>query len=73
MCIVTMKSTTAAQIGRRALLRKGIYADIVSVDPALTGNGCTIGLSIPCSDIKRAKSILADNNVIPGRVLGYSG
>lgn len=48
MCIVTMKTMTAAQRARRAANAAGVDCRIVSLDRNMTKNGCAYGLSYPC-------------------------
>ncbi len=58
MCIISIKNLTLAQMAKKILSREGISADIVSVDPNLTKNGCSYGLSFNCTQAYRVKSIL---------------
>ena len=47
MLIVTMNTMTQAMRGRSALEARGIPAEIVGLDPSLTGRGCAYGLRFP--------------------------
>ena len=67
-CIITMKSRTAAERGRRFLPKAG--AVIVSLDPAITGNGCAYGLRLACRDVALLKAELEKNGIPYGQVIG---
>ena len=70
MCIITMKAMTQAQRGQKVLWQKGVESEIVSLDGALTKNGCSYGLSVLSADCKRAENILNEYHVGYGRVIG---
>ena len=67
-CIITMKSRTAAERGRRCLPRVG--AEVVSLDPGITGNGCAFGIRLPCSEAGRMKEELRRQGIPFGTVIG---
>lgn len=58
MCLISIKNLTAAQMAKKALLREGIYSNIVSVDPTLTRSGCSYGLSFNCTEGETARRVL---------------
>ena len=70
-CIITMKSRTAAERGRRCLPRAGSV--IVSLDPGITGNGCAFGLRLPCGEVGRMKDELRRQGIPFGTVIGGYG
>lgn len=70
MCIATVKSTTAAQIAQRALFREGISAEIVSVDPAITERGCTVGIAFSCTDVTKVERIMGRSGIAVGGFIG---
>ena len=70
-CIIAMKSKTAAERGRRCL--PGVGAVIVSLDPGLTGNGCSFGLRLPCGEVFRMKEELRKQGIPFGAVIGGYG
>lgn len=70
MCIATVKSTTAAQIAQRALLKEGISVEIVSVDPAITKRGCTVGIAFPCADVTKVEKIMRRSGIAVGGFIG---
>lgn len=70
-CIITMKSRTAAERGRRAL--PGVGAEIVSLDPGMTRYGCSFGLKLACRDAARLKAALDKQGIPYGEVIGGTG
>ena len=70
MCIVAMKSQTAAERARRAAMSEKIYANIVSIDPSVTRHGCSVGISVPCSEVERLKRIFTARGIRYGDVIG---
>ncbi len=62
-CLITMRSSTYAMKGRRALYEKGIPAETVKLDSELTGRGCTHGIRIDCRNKVAAEVILRENGV----------
>jgi len=70
MCILTMKTMTRAVKARDALAGRGIRAEIVGLDPALTRYGCSYGIRFPSEEEARARRILEEKNVSWGTVLG---
>ena len=44
-CIITVKSRTAAERGKRSYPQAG--ATVVSLDPGVTRHGCSFGLRLP--------------------------
>lgn len=73
MCIVTAKTMTQAQKGKRALSMQKIEAEIVSLDKNLTQNGCAYGVSFPCRFGPAVERILKDSGVAYGEVIGKNG
>ena len=70
MCIAPMKSMTAAQKGKTALNSDGVHAEIVSLDPMLTKNGCAYGLSFNCTDKEKSVRILKTKKIAHGEIIG---
>ncbi len=68
-CIITMKSRTAAERGRR--MQPG--AAVVSLDPGVTRNGCAFGLRLACSEVPRMKAALERQGIPYGEVIGGYG
>lgn len=70
MCIISMKTMTAALRGQRVLLERGIRSEIVSLDASLTKNGCAYGLQFMCRDVSSVERILRDSRINYGEILG---
>ena len=70
-CIITLKSRTSAERGRRSL--PGAGASVVSLDPGLTRGGCSFGLKLPCRSVGRMKSELDRLGIPYGEVIGGHG
>ncbi len=68
MCIISTKTITTAQLAKKVLKRYGIYSDIVSIDPSITKNGCSVGLSFICNDFAKVRRLLDDANISYGEV-----
>ena len=73
MCILTMKTMTRAVKARDVLAGRGIRAEIVSLDPALTRYGCSHGIRIPSAEETHARQLLAEKKIPWGTVLGGAG
>ena len=72
-CIIAMRSQTYAAKGKRVLGKSGIRANIVSIDPTLTKNGCAYGLRIAGKSCHAAVGILDDHHVLHGDMIGNGG
>ena len=70
-CIITMKSRTAAERGRRSL--PGAGAEIVSLDPGMTRYGCAFGIKLPCREVDRMKAAMDRMGIPYGNVIGGNG
>ena len=70
MCIVTMKTMTAAVRAKRAAMSVGINCEIVSLDRNMTKNGCAYGLRYPCHTGEKLLLQLSERGVEYGTVLG---
>ena len=70
-CILTMRTRTAAERGRRSL--PGAGAEIVSLDPGVTRFGCSFGLKLPCKDVARLKASMDRQGIPYGEVIGGAG
>ncbi len=70
MCIASAKNITMAMRIRDALVRGGISAEIVSVDPSLTRRGCAYGVSFPCEYEWQVKRILGARKIEYGDIIG---
>ena len=68
-CIITMKTRTAAERGRR-LLPGSV---VVSLDPGVTRYGCSFGLRLPCGEVPRMKATLERQGIPYGEVIGGYG
>lgn len=73
MCILTMKTMTRAVKARDALAGRGIRAEIVSLDPALTRYGCSYGIRLSREEQQRAVQLLDEKRIPWGTVLGAGG
>ena len=70
MTVISFRSVTAAERARFVLKSRGIFADLVDVDPHLTRRGCTHGLSIPSDAKEEAKRILSKKGIATGDIIG---
>ena len=70
MCIVTMKTMTAAEKARRVANSAGVECRIVSLDRNMTKNGCAYGLSYPCHMGERLLHRFSERGVEYGTVIG---
>ena len=68
-CTLTVSSRTLASKGVRTLVKAGIRAETVTVDPSVTARGCGFGIQIPCADADRAKTILSERGIGTGDLL----
>ncbi|MBR6807033.1 MAG: DUF3343 domain-containing protein [Clostridia bacterium] len=68
--IITMRSETYAAKASKLLTRYGLRCRIVSVDPALTSRGCSVGVAVNYYDVKEVKRLLNGANITFGEVLG---
>lgn len=68
--IIAMRSETLAVKALRLLTRYGIRVRIISVDPALTSRGCSVGIAMNSYDVKRAEALLKTAQISYGEVLG---
>ncbi len=68
MCIVSFKTLTAAQKASVILNWKGVFSQVVSVDPALTKYGCSYGVSFSSGSKETAASILRKSRMTFGEV-----
>lgn len=68
--IIAMRSETGAGKAQRLLSRHGIRCRIVSVDPAFTSRGCSVGIAMSSYDVKEAERLLNSANIFYGEVLG---
>lgn len=72
-CIIAMKTRTAAERARRAAALERIDTQIVSIDPSVTGHGCSVGLRLGCGDVDRTVALLDKRSISYGDVIGRSG
>ena len=70
-CIITVKSRTAAERGKRSYPQAG--ATVVSLDPGVTRHGCSFGLRLPCKHVGRMKAELDRMGIPYGEVIGGYG
>lgn len=70
MCIVTMKSMTAAIRAKNVLNGKGIAVEILNLDPSITARGCAYGLSFSCGDKARIMHELDSKRISYGEWIG---
>lgn len=73
MCILTMKTMTHALRAKNVLEGRGIFAQIVSLDPRLTERGCAYGIRFPCEQADRIKGTLEAKGVPFGILIGDRG
>ena len=70
MCIVTMKTMTAAVKAKRAAASAGIGCEIVSLDRNMTKNGCAYGLRYPCHMGEKLLWTFSERGIEYGTVMG---
>ncbi len=70
MCLISFKTITASLNAVSALKSAGIYSNAVSIDPNITKHGCSYGISLLCSDVDRAISLMTRKRVKYGDVIG---
>ena len=63
MCIIALKSNTFAQKAKRILQSNGIKAEIMRLEPNLTKNGCSYGVSLPCDSLYLSETLLNQNRL----------
>ncbi len=61
---------THAQMAKNALASRGIFSNIVSVDPHLTKRGCSWGISFDSRDKQKAVNLLRQRGIEFGEALG---
>ena len=70
-CILSMKTKTAAERARR-LLPRGTGV-IVSLDPSVTGTGCSYGVRFPCRFAQKLQNELDRQGIPHGHLIGGGG
>jgi len=70
LCISAKRSMTHAQSARRLLSAAGIDAQVVSLDGGITKKGCAYGVSFPCSQMEKARRIMASYGLDYGEIIG---
>ena len=65
-----MKSRTDAERGRRAAKANRINVTVVSIDPSITKNGCSVGLKIPCEYASELEYICDSRGIGHGEIIG---
>lgn len=68
--LFALPSVTYALRSAQLLNKYNIYATQLTIDPRLTGKGCTNGIGVERRDMQRARDILIDNNIPISRVIG---
>lgn len=63
MCIFALKSNTFAQKAKRILQINGINSEIIRLEPSLTKNGCSFGISLPCDNLYLSETLLKQNRL----------
>ena len=69
-CVIPMKSRTEAERGVRAARMYRIMATVVSVDPSVTKNGCSVGLKVPCDYAAELTYIFDSRGIGHGEIIG---
>ena len=62
-CIAATGSMTRSVRAQRVLLNTGIRAEVVSLSPEQTRNGCAFGVEYACTEEHRAKMALRNAHV----------
>ena len=68
--MITVETMTLAIKAKRLLNSRGIYAEVTSVDPALTKKGCAYGIKTECETVSRSAELLDAKGIIHGEVIG---
>ena len=68
-CVIPMKSRTEAERGRRMAISNKIGVTVVSVDPSMTLNGCTVGLRVPCEKAAVLARLFDSKDVRHGEII----
>lgn len=61
--IITVKTITVGQKGKKALSRSGIKSILVKIDSSKTTSGCQYGLEVNERDFYSAISTLRENGI----------
>ena len=70
MCLISFKTLTASLRAASVLKSAGIDSRVVSIDPNLTKNGCSYGVSVSQTDRETVISVLRRNRLQFGQVFG---
>ncbi len=70
MCMATMPSMTLAMKAKSVLAARGMEAEVVGVDPALTRAGCAYGIRFDCAGRAQAERILRGRGIRWGELFG---
>ena len=58
ICLAAIGSMTTAIKAQRTLLQAGITAQVHTLSPAQTRNGCAYGVGFPCAQLGAARQAL---------------
>lgn len=70
MCIIAMKTVTAAMRAKGTLRSGGVFCDVISLDATLTKNGCAYGLSLEKKNAHKAVMLLERARIGYGEIIG---
>lgn len=59
-------------MAKKALASEGIFSTVVSIDPKITKNGCSYGISFRCGERDRVRSILKSRGITYDEIMGLS-
>ena len=62
-CTLSLRSQTYAMKALTLLAESSVKSKLISVNPDKTEKGCSWGIELYCTDIKRAKSLLNQKNI----------
>ena len=70
-CVIPISGRTNAERAKRIALSHGIPASVVSVDPSVTENGCSVGLRLMCAYAAEMLGLLDRSGIQHGGLIGW--
>ncbi len=70
MCVLTMKSMTNALRAKGVLQSRGIFSDVIHLDPSVTARGCAYGITFACDETDGIRRILDGKGIEYGEWIG---
>lgn len=65
-----METMTLALKAKRLLDSRGIYCEIVSIDPSVTKKGCAFAVKLDCNRVMHATAMLGERRINYGEIIG---